>query len=299
MGCTLCPRACGVKRSEGPGYCLAPEKLLVGSIVIHRGEEPPLVHGAGSGTIFFSGCPLKCSYCQNMQISHHAIGHVLSPGDLARHMKRLQDMGSSNINLVTPIHYTPLILESLRSAQDLGMNLPVVVNSGGYEKVSTLKHWKDHADIYLMDLKYGDNAIGGKLSDAPDYWDIAREAIAFLFESAGPLRTDQDGAAVSGLIVRHLVLPGMLSNPFSVLEFLAGLSLEIPVSIMSQYNPCFYQGDISDMRRALLEEEYEVVLERACELGFSTIFSQDMDANDSYMPDFDGSRPFGDQPRLL
>jgi len=299
MGCSLCPRACGVNRSEKPGYCLVPDNLLVGSIVIHRGEEPPLVHGAGSGTIFFSGCPLRCSYCQNMQISHQAKGHVLSPGDLAHQMKRLQDKGCSNINLVTPTHYTPLILESLCSAQDLGMNLPVVVNSSGYERVSTLKLWKDHGDIYLVDLKYGDNAIGGKLSNAPDYWDIAREVITFLFESAGPLRMDHNGSAVSGLIVRHLVLPGMLSNPFSALDFLAGLSLEIPVSIMSQYNPCFYQGEISDMKRALVEEEYEVVLERAFELGFSTVFCQDMDACDAYMPDFDGSRPFGDQPRLL
>ncbi|MBN2299085.1 MAG: radical SAM protein [Deltaproteobacteria bacterium] len=299
MGCALCPRACGVNRSEESGFCSADDHLLVGSIVVHRGEEPPFVKGAGSGTIFFSCCPLKCSYCQNMQISHHAAGNVLSPKDLASHMKSLEEMGCSNINLVTPTHYTPLILDSLDKAHDLGLSLPVIINSSGYETVSTLKLWKDYADIYLMDLKYGDNAMGRILSNAPDYWDIARQAITYLFESAGPLRTDQDGRGVKGLIVRHLVLPGMLSNPFAVLEFLAGLSNEIPVSIMSQYNPSFYPGDISDMKRPLSADEYEVVLERALELGFSTIFSQDMDASDTYVPDFELLKPFGDEPRLL
>ena len=208
-------------------------------------------------------------------------------------------MGCSNINLVTPTHYTPHVLDSLDKAHDLGLSLPVIINSSGYEAISTLKLWKDYADIYLMDLKYGDNNIGKILSNVPDYWDVARQAITYLFESKGPLCLDQDGRGVKGLIVRHLVLPGMLSNPFAVLEFLAGISVEIPVSIMSQYNPSFYQGDINDMKRPLFEDEYEAVMERALELGFSTIFSQDMDACGTYVPDFESPDPFGDELKLL
>ncbi|HHO75855.1 MAG TPA: radical SAM protein [Deltaproteobacteria bacterium] len=299
MGCTLCPRACKVNRSEKSGYCSAGEDLLVGSVVIHRGEEPPLVQGAGSGAIFFSGCPLKCSYCQNMQISHHATGHTLSASELASYMKRLQDLGCSNINLVTPTHYTYEILDALDRAHDLGLSLPVIINSSGYEAVSTLELWKDHADIYLMDLKYGDNPTGSILSNVGDYWDVARQSIAYIFESAGVLRMDQEGRGVAGLVVRHLVLPGMLSNPFAVLDFLSDLSVEIPVSIMSQYNPDPYRGDINDMKRPLVKDEYETVLERALELGFSTIFKQDMDACRMYVPDFKATDPFGDEPNLL
>jgi putative pyruvate formate lyase activating enzyme len=274
-------------------------ELLIGSIVIHRGEEPPLIKGAGSGAIFFCGCPLKCSYCQNRQISHLAYGQIISTTRLASYMVELQKRGCSNINLVTASHYTPRILEALEYAKGLGLVLPIVFNSSGYETVTTLKLWKDYGDIYLMDLKYGDNTIGRALSNVEDYWDRAREAIAYLWETFGPLRTDHSGKAVKGLIIRHLVLPGMLSNPFSVLEFIAGLSLEIPVSIMSQYTPWFYQGDVPQLKRALLEDEYTVVLERAVELGFTTIYKQDMDAPHTYVPDFHGGSPFGDYQKLL
>jgi len=275
------------------------DELLVGSIVIHRGEEPPLVKGAGSGAIFFAGCPLKCSYCQNRQISHHAQGKVLSPNDLASYMTTLQEKGCSNINLVTPTHYTPQILPALDMARDHGLKLPVVLNSGGYESVKTLRTWNAYADIYLMDLKYGDNTMGETLSNVSDYWDRAREAIALIRETCGPLRKDPEGRAVKGLMVRHLVLPGMLSNPYAVLEFLAGLSLDIPVSIMAQYNPAFYEGEIPDMKRHVHEEEYAVVLERALDLGFTNIFSQDLDAPGTYVPDFSSQSPFGDYLKIL
>jgi putative pyruvate formate lyase activating enzyme len=297
--CNLCPRRCKIDRSQTPGACTAGNELLVGSIVIHRGEEPPLIKGAGSGAIFLCGCPLKCSYCQNRQISHLAYGQILTTAKLASYMVELQNKGCSNINLVTASHYTHRILEALEIAADLGLILPIVFNSGGYESITTLELWKDHGDIYLMDLKYGDNTMGRALSNVGDYWDRAREAIAYLWDMIGPLRTDHAGRAVKGLIVRHLVLPGMFSNPFSVLEFLAGLSLGIPVSIMSQYNPVFYQGDVPQLKRSLREEEYAVVLERAIEMGFTTIFLQDMDAPHTYVPDFHGKSPFGDYQKLL
>jgi putative pyruvate formate lyase activating enzyme len=274
------------------------EEILIGAIVIHRGEEPPLVTGSGSGAIFFCGCPLKCTYCQNKQISQLCRGKKITTNELAESMVRLQDAGCSNINLVSPTHYTPWVLDAIESAREQGLRLPIVVNSSGYETRDCMKLWKGYAHIFLMDLKYGDNHSGEVLSAVADYWDRAREAIAFLWETAGPLKLDQEERAVSGLIVRHLLLPTMLSNPFSVLEFLSGLSCDIPLSLMSQYNPCYYQGDIPEMRRAITQGEYQVVLEKALELGFTTVFSQDMGSPSIYNPDFGSESPFGDLMRL-
>lgn len=298
-GCTLCPRRCGTNRSRAPGACGIRDELVVGSIVIHRGEEPPLVTGSGSGAVFFSGCPLKCVFCQNRGISHGAAGVRLSEDDLAGYLLVLQERGCSNINLVSPTHVAPRAMQALDLARLRGLDLPVVLNSSGYESVEGLQGWGARAGIFLMDLKYGDNATGSSLSLVPDYWDRAREAVSWLWETRGPLRTDSRGRAVEGLIVRHLVLPGMRSNPFSVLEFLAGLSVEIPVSIMSQYNPAFYAGEAAELTRPLDRGEYEAVLERACDLGFTTVFAQDMNASGTYVPDFLSRTPFGDCIRIL
>ena len=298
-GCTLCPRQCGKDRSKEPGACGVGDDLKVGSIVIHRGEEPPLVTGSGSGAVFFSGCPLKSGFCQNKQISHDALGTTITVEDLAQYLLLLQERGCANINLVSPTHYASRIIEAVKRARSAGLHLPVMLNSSGYESIESLKCWAGRAHLYLMDLKYGDNEAGRMFSRVSDYWDRAREAIAHLWETVGPLRLDGEGRAVSGLIVRHLVLPGMRSNPFAVLEFLAGLSLEIPVSIMSQYNPHTYTGDMPDMKRPLLPDEYQVVLERAVDLGFSTVFVQDLDASSAYTPDFQSEVPFGDIRRIL
>lgn len=298
-GCALCPRRCAVDRSKTIGPCGVGDGLKVGAIVIHRGEEPPLVTGAGSGAIFFSGCPLKCSYCQNRQISHETQGRNMSPEELAGYMTLLQREGCSNINLVSPTQFAPEIRRSLTLAAGLGLDLPIVLNSSGYEGVESLEAWMGSADIFLMDLKYGDNETGRSLSRVPDYWDRARDAVGYVWNRVGPLEVDSGGKGVRGLIVRHLVLPGMRSNPFAVLEFLSELSPEIPLSIMSQYNPGSYRGAISEMSRPLSREEYEVVVERALDLGFATIFTQDMDSPSTYVPDFSLEKPFGDCLRIF
>ena len=297
--CGLCPRACPVDRGFEAGACGAGSELRVGAVVIHRGEEPPLVKGQGSGAIFFSHCPLQCSFCQNRKISHEGAGEAVSTDGLAGCMLALQERGCSNINLVSPTHYAPSIIEALGHARSLGLRLPVILNSSGYETVEGLNRWQGHAGLFLMDLKYGDNETGRLLSRVPDYWDRAREAVSHLWESPGRLVLDGNGAAVSGLMVRHLVLPGMLSNPFAVLHFLAELSVDSPVSIMSQYNPAFYRGGVPELKRPLLKEEYETVVERACDLGFTTIFAQGLDATGTYVPDFESELPFGDQVRIL
>lgn len=227
------------------------------------------------------------------------MGRALSEAELARSMLLLQDRGCSNINLVSPTHFAPKIIHSINLAREQGLDLPIVLNSSGYESIESLKEWEGYADLFLMDLKYGDNETGKGLSRVPDYWDRAREAIAYLWEKAGSLRVDDNGKGLSGLIVRHLVLPGMRSNPFAVLEFLAGLSLDIPVSIMSQYNPCFYSGTIPEMGRTISPEEYEVVLEKALYLRFVTIYAQEMDSTANYTPDFSADTPFGDCLKIL
>jgi putative pyruvate formate lyase activating enzyme len=298
-GCTLCPRQCGIDRSEARGACRVGEEILVGAVVIHKGEEPPLVAGAGSGAIFFCGCPMRCSYCQNKQISQSSKGKVFTPDKLAHAMLKLEEEGCSNINLVSPTHYTPSVITAIVTARALGMRLPILVNSSGYETRGCLERWKGYAQIYLMDLKYGDNLSGKVLSGVDDYWDVAMQAITYLFETGGVLDLDREGKAVSGLMVRHLVLPEMLSNPFSVLEFLSGLSLEMPVSIMSQYNPEFYRGDLSEMRRRITPDEYATVIERATALGFETLYCQDMEAPSTYNPDFGSERPFADMTKLF
>jgi putative pyruvate formate lyase activating enzyme len=298
-GCTLCPRQCGIDRSKARGACRVGEEILVGAVVIHKGEEPPLVAGAGSGAIFFCGCPMRCSYCQNKQISHFSKGRVFTPDKLADAMLKLEEAGCSNINLVSPTHYTPSVITAIVTARALGMKLPILVNSSGYETRECLERWKGHAQIYLMDLKYGDNHSGKVLSGVDDYWDVAMQAITCLFETEGVLDLDSEGKASSGLMVRHLVLPGMLSNPFSVLEFLSELSLEMPVSIMSQYNPEYYRGDLSEMRRRITSDEYQTIIERATALGFETLYCQDMEAPSAYNPDFSSERPFADMINLF
>ncbi len=295
--CELCPRRCGADRAFQIGLCGGGQLVKVGSIVVHRGEEPPLIQGAGSGAVFLSGCQLKCSYCQNKQISQHGQGRLLTPAELSAYFFELKRRGCSNINLVTPLHYTEPLIEALDLSD--GLELPVVINSGGYEAVDTLRRWQDHADVYLLDVKYGDDATGQCLSGVPDYWRRVREAVEYVYETKGPLKCDENGRAISGLMIRHLVLPGMMSNPFAVLEFISELSLDIPLSLMAQYNPAFYEGEIIEMRRAPAADEYRVVVDRALELGFETIYVQSAEACESYVPDFGAERPFGDGGELL
>ncbi|HEY9161261.1 MAG TPA: radical SAM protein [Desulfomonilia bacterium] len=299
MKCSLCPIRCGADRSSERGLCGAGGGMRVSAVVIHKGEEPPLVTGSGSGAIFFPGCPLKCPYCQNSQISHKNLGCDVSPDRLSSYMIEFQEMGCSNINLVTPTHYADELILSLDAAKSKGLVIPVVLNSSGYEDIKTLKMLSPHIDIYLMDMRYGSNEAGLFIGGIPDYWARAMDAVEFAWREKGPIKTDKTGRALSGLIVRHLLMPGMLSKPFSVLDFLACLSLKVPLSLLSQYNPRFYTGEIPEMKRAVTYEEYQAVLSRAIELGFETIYAQDIDSQESYAPDFTNFYPFGDGINLL
>ena len=236
--CRICPRDCVVNRLAGEtGYCGIGERALVSSFGPHRGEEPPLVGRAGSGTIFFAGCNLKCVFCQNYDISHTRAGEPVGERSLAGIMLDLQRMGCHNINFVSPSHVAPQIINALEIARGAGMNLPTVYNSGGYDKVETLRMLEGWIDIYMPDAKYLDAEAARNFSDAPDYPQVMRSALAEMQSQAGDLEI-VDGVARLGLLIRHLVMPGMLEDSIRIIDFIADeISANAYVNVMGQYRP--------------------------------------------------------------
>lgn len=236
--CILCPRECGINREKGEtGFCRSGSDLIVSSIGPHFGEERPLVGSGGSGTVFLTNCNLGCIYCQNYDISHMEYGKITNPESLANSLIYLQNSGCHNINFVTPTHFTPQIVESVKIASGMGLRIPIVYNCGGYESVNTLRLLDGIIDIYMPDIKYGNNIIGEKLSGVPDYFDKCREALTEMHRQAGDLKT-KNGIAYRGLLIRHLVLPDNLAGSEEVLKFISmDLSKGSYVNIMGQYHP--------------------------------------------------------------
>jgi putative pyruvate formate lyase activating enzyme len=234
--CSLCPRSCGADRTAGEfGFCGSGVLSSVSGAGAHFGEEPPITGVQGSGTIFFSGCNLRCIYCQNHEISRRRNGPPETAESLAGIMRKLEGRGCHNINLVSPTHVVPQILDALVIAAGNGLSVPLVYNTGGYDSVRTLRLLDGVVDIYMPDLKYGDNSIGGMLSGVPDYWTVATGAIGEMQRQVGDL-VCVNGIAVRGLLIRHLVLPGGLAGSGCVLEFIAGkISRDAYVNVMDQY----------------------------------------------------------------
>ena len=256
--CALCPRKCGAKRLEGEkGICGADDKLKIASINLHYGEEPPISGLSGSGTIFFSGCSLKCKFCQNYPISRYCAGGYYDTVELAENMLKLQEKGANNINLVTSSHYMPFIAESLYLAKKRGLKIPVVYNSSGYEDAKLLSLIDKIIDIYLPDIKYSDNKYALKYSGVKDYVETNRKALKIMYEHAGDFKVNKDGIAVSGLLIRHLVLPGGISGSKDSFKFIAEeLGENVPVSIMSQYFPAYKASYDALIGRSITESEY-------------------------------------------
>jgi putative pyruvate formate lyase activating enzyme len=308
--CALCPRACHVDRRRGPaGYCRTGTKAGVASALLHFGEEPVLsgIHDCadagpgpsrrGSGTIFFSECNLRCLYCQNYQISWQGRGRPVDDEELAGLMLDLERQGALNINLVSPTHVILPILRALRLAVGRGLALPVVYNSNGYEKVETVEHLAGIVDIYLPDCKYALAEPAARLSGAADYFDQARPALQEMFFQKPDLILDYDGFAVSGTIIRHLVLPGQGPNSLAVLDWLAEtFRPAVALSLMSQYHPCWRAPE--DIGRPLSAGEYRTVLDRARALGFDPLFAQPglFTDRDHLNPDFNKGQPFRWKP---
>lgn len=284
--CTLCPRRCGVDRTKGGrGFCGMPDKLYAARASAHYWEEPVISGSFGSGAIFFSGCTLRCAFCQNYTISDEHFGRELTPQALRAAMERLIDEGVQNINLVTPTHFLPSILPALEPK----LPVPVVYNCGGYESVETLRRLEGKIDVYLPDFKYSDNALAKRLSAAPDYYETAAAAILEMYRQVGrPVIEDEQ--MTRGVLLRHLVLPGFVDNSLGVLDWIGEnfRSGDILVSLMSQYVPMGKAKAMPLLDRRITETEYDAVLSYMELLGIEDGFTQDFSAATSdYTPEFD------------
>jgi putative pyruvate formate lyase activating enzyme len=267
--CDLCGHACHVNRRAGVlGVCHSGESASVSSYGPHFGEEIVLAGTGGSGTIFFTGCNLKCVFCQNWDISHLRDGETVDDKDLAGIMIELQHRGCHNINLVSPSHYLPQILSAVNIACERGLSLPLIWNCGGYESPSSLKLLDGIVDIYMPDLKFADPNVGHRLSGAMDYPRVVRESIREMHRQVGNLKIDTDGTARRGLLVRHLVLPNNLAGTAELMNFVAEeISPETYINIMDQYYPAYKAEKYPSLDRPLTQEEYQTAFESAQKAG--------------------------------
>ena len=284
--CTLCPRRCGVDRTRGQlGFCKMPGQVHAARAGVHYWEEPVISGSFGSGAVFFSGCTLKCAFCQNYDISQENFGKPLTSAELRAAFERLIDEGVQNINLVTPTHFLPDILPALEPK----LPVPVVYNCGGYESVETLRQLEGKIDVYLPDFKYSDNALAKKLSSAPDYFETASAAILEMYRQVGkPVLEDDE--MKRGVLVRHLVLPGCVDNSLGVLDWVAEhfRSVDILFSLMSQYVPMGRAAEMPPFDRRITELEYDSVLSYMMLLGIEDGYTQDFSsAERGYTPSFD------------
>jgi len=270
--CTLCPRMCKVKRSEGQiGFCGIGEMPVVSSVGPHFGEERVLVGFGGSGTIFFAGCNLGCVFCQNFDISHHRHGRWMSIEQLAQSMLELQNYGCSNINFVTPTHVIPAIMAAIELARKKGLTLPTVYNTGGYDLVETLKLLEGFVDIYMPDMKYSDSGVAQELSAAPDYPEVNFAAVKEMHRQVGDLKVKR-GLATRGLLVRHLILPENLAGSTKIIDFLAEkISLSTTINVMEQYRPCYKASSHPKINRRPTFEEIESVRKYAIKKGLNVL----------------------------
>ena len=285
MICTLCPRRCGAERTEteGHGFCGMPAGLRVARAALHLWEEPPLSGTRGSGTVFFSGCTLRCCYCQNREISAGGFGRAITTGRLREIFEELIAQGAHNINLVTPTHFLPWLLPALAPK----LPVPVVYNCGGYESVETLRLLEGKADVYLPDLKYADAALATRLSAAPDYFPAATAAIREMFRQTGPY-VMEDGLLKRGVMIRHLVLPGQLDNTRRCIDWVAQTFSpgQVLFSLMSQYTP--QPGSEGPLGRHVTAGEYRSAVDYMKNCGITDGFTQERTAaREEYTPPFD------------
>ncbi len=270
--CELCPRKCKINRLKGElGFCKVAELPMLYSYHPHFGEESVLVGSYGSGTIFFSSCNLACVYCQNYEISHLRLGREVSFDELAEIMLELQNMGCHNINLVTPTHQLPQIIKSLQIAIKNGLSIPLVYNTNAYDSVKTLKLLDGIIDIYMPDAKYSDDKAL-KYSNAPNYFSIMKAAIKEMHRQVGDL-VIENGIAVRGLLVRHLVLPNSIAGSEKIFNFLARLSQNTFINIMAQYRPCYRAKNFPELNRRITEKEYMEAIRLAKKAGLKRIYT--------------------------
>lgn len=290
--CMLCPRNCKVNRHKSVGFCGASDKVKLAYYSLHQWEEPIISGENGSGTVFFSNCNLRCLFCQNKKIStdRNSYGKEISNDKLKEIFLKLQDLGAHNINLVTPTHYVPQIIDVLKEVKNKNLKIPVVYNTSSYENVSTIESLKGLIDIYLADLKYFDDELGSKYSKCNDYFKYASLAIGEMYKQTGKFQI-KDNLLVSGLVVRVLVLPGHVDDSKKIIKYLYDTYKDnIIISIMNQYTPVCKINDFPNLNRKLTDEEYDEVIDYACSLGIENAFVQEGETqSESFIPDFDSS----------
>ena len=291
--CKLCPRKCGVDRISGEtGACGQTAELKIAAAVPHFGEEPPLVGNKGVGNIFLTGCNLSCVYCQNYQASQENLGEIVSFDWQAGKMLEFQNKGLESVVWVTPSHTIPGLMKSLSIAVEKGFQLPLIYNTNSYDRLDTLRLLDGAVDIYLADLRYSNDENAVRYSDVDDYVEISRIAVEEMFRQVGSFHIE--GNRKTGIIIRLLVLPENIAGLWETLCFIAlELSPEIPISLMSQYQPIHRAQYFPELNRCITQAEYAEALKMAKDLGFETIFTQDLDEKRHLLPDFtQADKPF-------
>lgn len=286
--CCLCPRECGADRLAGnSGICGCSDKIKIARYSLHQWEEPCISGEHGSGTVFFSGCNMRCVFCQNHVISAGGKGFEVDTERLAEIFMELQEMGAHNINLVTPTHFAPQIMVSLDTAKIRGLKIPVVYNTSGYEKTDTLKMLDGYVDIYMPDMKYKNSKYSEKYSYAEDYFSIAQKALKEMFRQTGPVQV-REGIMQKGMIVRHLMLPGLLLDTKKVVDYLyRTYGDDIYISLMSQYTPLPHIKDFPELDRTINKKSYEAMVNYCVNEGMNNVFIQEGEsASESFIPEF-------------
>lgn len=292
--CRLCPRDCKVNRVNSRGICQVSDKLKIARIALHYWEEPCISGESGSGAVFFSGCNLHCVFCQNEEISHGKVGKEISVEELANQFIKLQKQGANNINLVTGTHYIPQIVQAVRMAKaglddENRLEIPVIYNTSGYEKVESLRLLEGIVDVYLPDFKYMDESLAGNYSHASDYPEIAKAAIAEMVRQCPSVEFDDQGFVKSGVIVRQLLLPGHVNDAKAIIKYLFdNYQDSIFISMMSQYTPMPHiASKYSELNRRVTKREYDSLINYALDLGVENAFIQDRKvAKESFIPEF-------------
>lgn len=289
--CTLCPRRCHANRLRGErGACGMTNEIRIARVALHPWEEPCISGEHGSGTVFFSGCPLQCIYCQNREIAAGRLGKPYTVQKLADAFLDLQEQHAHNVNLVTPTHMVPQILDALHLAKAQGLHIPIVYNTGGYENPETLKLLEGWVDVYLTDFKYLSTALSGTYSHAADYAEAAKPALAEMVRQTGAARFSPEGMMEQGVIVRHLLLPGQTADARAVVEYLyRTYGDRIWISLMNQYTPLPWVQQDPLLCRRVTRQEYDAVVDYAVALGVENGFTQEGEAaSESFIPQFEG-----------
>ena len=293
MKCNLCPRACNVDRDSGKtGYCKETSQVRVARTSLHQWEEPCITGQYGSGTVFFTGCNLKCIFCQNHNIADNSVGQAFTVEELTDAFLRLQENNATNINLVTAGHFVKQVATALVLAKEKGLTIPVVYNSSGYETVESLRLLEGLVDIYLPDLKYFSPEVSKNYANAEDYFEVAQKAIAEMVRQVGaPVFEEMTGNIQKGVIIRHLVLPGHTKDSMAVLDYIwQTYGNAVYISVMSQYTPVVHQEIYTNLNRKVTKREYGKVMDYLLSLGVENAFIQEGEAAmESFIPTFDCS----------